>query len=75
MKTLVAMPVWQPQGSIDLQWKNACHHHNSFSFDQMFLKLADKVDMDEILNKFENWPEWIIIILELHTLIAKKGSV
>ena len=29
--------LWQPQGPIDLQWENACHHHNSVSFDQMFL--------------------------------------
>ena len=33
-----------------------CHQHNSFSFARMFLKLADKVEMDEISNKFENWP-------------------
>ena len=31
-----------------------CHQHNSFSFDQIFLKLADKVDMDEFLDKSEN---------------------
>ena len=51
---------WQPQGSIDLQWENVCHHHNSFSFNQMFLKLADKVDMDEISIKFENWSDRIV---------------
>ena len=34
-----------------------CHQHNSFSFDRICLKLADKVDMDEILDEFENWPD------------------
>ena len=43
-----------------LQWENGCHHYNSFSFDQMFLKLTNKVDMDEISVKFENWPDRII---------------
>ena len=27
---------------------------NLFSFDWIFLKLADKIDMDEISNEFEN---------------------
>ena len=40
--------LWQPLGAIDLQWENACYVHNSFSFDRIFLKLADKEDMDEI---------------------------
>ena len=26
----------------------------------MLLKLTDKMDMDEISNKFENWPDRII---------------
>ena len=30
--------------------------HNSFGFYRMFLKPADKLDMDEISNDFENWP-------------------
>ena len=30
-----------------------CHQHNSFSFDWIFLKLADKMDMDEISDEFE----------------------
>ena len=38
-------------------WKNVCHHHSSFSFDLMFLKLSDKVDMDEISEKFEKRPD------------------
>ena len=38
--------LWQPQGPIHLQWENACHHHNYFSFDQIILKLADNVVMD-----------------------------
>ena len=37
-----------------------CHQHNLFSFDRTFLKLADKVDMNGIFNKFETWPDWII---------------
>ena len=36
-----------------------CHHHNSFSFDQKLLKLAAKVDRDQISDKFENWPDWM----------------
>ena len=31
-----------------------------FSFDLFFLKLADKTDIDETSNKFENWPNQII---------------
>ena len=58
MKTLVVMAT----SPIDLQWEYACHHHNSFSFDQMFLKLADKMGMDEILNRLENWPDQIIYL-------------
>ena len=34
-----------------------CHQYNTFSFDQIFLKLADKVDMDEILDEFKNWQD------------------
>ena len=30
------------------------------TFDRMFLELADKVDMDEILEEFENCPDQII---------------
>ena len=33
---------------------------NSFSFDQIILKLADKVDMDEVLDKFDDCPDQII---------------
>ena len=40
-----------------LQWENDCHHHNFFSFDWMFQKLTGKGDMDEISDKFENWPD------------------
>ena len=47
-------------GTIDLQWENVCHHYNSFSFDRMFLKLTDKLGMDEISDKFETWPDRII---------------
>ena len=34
-----------------------CHQHNSYSFDQVFLKLADKANIGEITNKFEAWPD------------------
>ena len=50
MKTLM---LWPPQDSIDLQWENACHQHNSFNFDRIFLKLADKMDVDEISDGFK----------------------
>ena len=33
---------------------------NFFSFDRFFLLLADKVDIDEISDDFENWPDRII---------------
>ena len=44
MKTLVAMAMTD---SHRLTWEIACHHHNFFNFDQIFLKLTDKVDMDK----------------------------
>ena len=53
MKTLVAMATVRSQRPIDLQWENACHHNNSFSFVQKFLKLADKLDLDEISDEFK----------------------
>ena len=37
-----------------------CHQHNPFSFDRLFLKLADKVDIGKISDEFENWPVRII---------------
>ena len=43
-----------------------------FSFDQMFLELADKVDMDEISNKFEKWPDQIINLRVMTRLLLKK---
>ena len=67
--------LWQPQGSIDLQSENVFHHHYSFSFDRMCLKLADKVDMDEILRKFEKWPDWIINLRVTSPCLLKKASV
>ena len=30
------------------------------SFDWMFLKLPDRLDMDEFLDMFKNWPDWNI---------------
>ena len=35
--------------------------HNSFSFDQIFMKLADKMDLDEPSDELKNWPIQIII--------------
>ena len=37
-----------------------CHQHNSKNIDQIFLKHADKVDMDSVLDSFETWPDRII---------------
>ena len=34
-----------------------CHQGNLFSFHQIFLKFADKMNMDEIWDEFENWPD------------------
>ena len=45
-------------------WKRAsvwlCNQHNTFSFDQIFQKFADKVDMDGISDEFVIWPDRII---------------
>ena len=67
--------LWQPQGSIDLQWENACHHHNSFSFDWMFLKLAGKVDRRKISYSVKNWPDWIINLRVMSPWLLKKPSL
>ena len=45
-----------------------------FSFDQIFLKLADKLDMDKILDEVENWPDQIINLSPV-PWIAEKASV
>ena len=37
-----------------------CHQHNLLSFDRIFLQLTDKVEMDEVLDEFENCPGQII---------------
>ena len=66
--------LWQPQGSKHLQWENACHYHISFSFDRVFLKLAHKVDKDEIAVEFKHWLDWIIN-LSYVPLITEKASV
>ena len=47
----------------------------SFSFDRILHILADKVDMDEISDKFKNWPDWIINLRVTSPLIAEKASV
>ena len=36
------------------------HQHNLFSFDWMILEFADNVDMDEVFDEFENWPDEVI---------------
>ena len=48
------------------------HHYNSFSFDRMFLKLGDNVDMDEILEKFENLLDRIIGLKLTSPWLLKK---
>ena len=63
---------WQPQGPIGLQWVNACYHYISFSFDMTFLKLTDKVDMDESSDKSKNWPDRIITLSVTSALLLKK---
>ena len=50
--------------------KNACHHHNSRSFNWMFLKLADKEDMDKIST---NWSDRLINFSYV-PLIAEKAA-
>ena len=57
---------------MDLQLVNVSHHHNSFSFERMVLKLATKVD--EILDKLENWPDRIFNLSYI-PLIAEQASV
>ena len=37
-----------------------CHQGYLFNFDWIFLKVADKVDIDEISDKLENWSHRII---------------
>ena len=48
------------------------HQHNSISFDPIFLKFADKVDMDKISHEFETWPDWIICLRFALPLLLKK---
>ena len=38
----------------------------------MFLKLADKVDMDEISDKFKNWPDQFIDFRVTSPSLLKK---
>ena len=53
-----------------------CHHHNLFSFDQNFLKPAAKMNIDKILDQFENWPDRIIYFrVKFPGLLKKKASV
>ena len=46
-------------------WKSPvwlCYQHYLFSFNRIFLKLADKVDMDEVWDVCEKWPDKIILL-------------
>ena len=47
-----------------------CYQHVLFSFYLFFLKLVDKVDMDETSNEFEIWPDQIICLKSYLPLIA-----
>ena len=49
-----------------------CYQHNSFRFDWFFQKLADKVEMDEVSDEFETWPDQIISYRVTSPLIAEK---
>ena len=44
---------------IDKAYISLYSQHNSVSFDRIILKLAE-VDMDEVLDEFENRPDQII---------------
>ena len=52
-----------------------CHQRNSFSFDQIFLKLSDKEDMDEISDKIENWPDRLINPIVTSPGLLKKPLI
>ena len=67
---LIYVPLIAEKASVWL-----CHQHNSFSFDMIFLTLADKVDIDEILDVFENWPDRIIILKVMPPELRRKDSV
>ena len=59
-------------------WKSSdwlCHQPKSFSFDQIFLKLADKVNVDEIQVKFKDWPNWIINLRGTSPWLLKKAPI
>ena len=40
--------------------KKSCGHDSTFSFDRIFLKLADNEDRRKILDEFQFMPEWTI---------------
>ena len=52
-----------------------CHKHNLFSFDWMIIVLADKVDMNDISDKFENWPDPIINLRVTLPSLPKKPLI
>ena len=49
-----------------------CHQRNLFSFDLIFLKPADMVDMDKISNNFINWLDQIISLRVMSPWLLKK---
>ena len=65
MKTLVAMATTRSHSHTMVKCLSSL---NSFSYDQMFLKLADKVDMDDTLNEFKNTVQIRSLILDLRPL-------
>ena len=51
--SLIFMSPFAEKASVRL-----CHQYKSFSFDWIFLKVADKVS----INEFKSWPDWIICL-------------
>ena len=52
---LIQVPLIAEKVSVSL-----CHQHNLFIVDRIILQLADKVDMDKVLDEFEYCPDHII---------------
>ena len=50
------------------------YHHNSLNVNQTILKLAEKMDMDEILDEFESLPDRNINHRATSPLLLKKAS-
>ena len=52
-----------------------CHQHNSFRFDQIFLKLADNVNMGGISNMYKTWLDLIICLKITPPLTVEKAYI